>query len=424
MPTLDELSGLPPEDLYAALAAGLDDLSKHKRVHFGVYTRTVLPLDGYVFWLRSGSYSATGVVHHTAERSQDEDETYAQDSIVFTTKQPLVELNASNTQTLLVGEVEGVKYAFRTHGWFFAQAGIWHYTGMSVRAAKAIQLIDNPAQFDANALIVSNSLPSWLALATYSPEWLIPPNPGIPLFPSFLVPDNLSPPYGAIHIEEAETRAIQGVPWLRAVGTPGTAPTQHTQLASDRVRVTLWGCDNPTALAFLDLVLSYSRDTDAIGLMNTPIVRDGKRTWPEGMILGQHKTIEFEVSYLQAAQYAVADQLVLQAAATVQAFDTTGPGPSLTGSFVIPSQFPQALPSGARITGAMFQTVIGTATVEVGTTPGGNDVLAGVVLDGTPITLPQSSFLQTTFPTEQELFVSAIDGFGNALVEATIFYNP
>lgn len=336
MPLVDELGGAEA-GLADALAADLWDISQQREIEFRTYTRRVLPLDGFVFWLRTGTFTTNGMVHHSAERPQNEDDTATSSAVLFTTIKQIVQLNQTSPDTLIVGIVEGVKYAFRTHGWFAEQAGLWHYTGSSLVAPLATQLVDAPAQIDPTKLIVSDSLPAWLSLISYTPVWLVPPNPLIMLYPSYAVPANLLPPYGAVHIEPENIRALQASPLLRPVqlplldgfglpvrdgnGNPITfTGTRHTQLTQERVRVTLYGCNNDMAQDFLDLVLRYSLDTDIIGMMNMPTVRDEKRIWAEGMILAQKKTIEFEISHIQHRTIGIAQQLIREAATTVQAF--------------------------------------------------------------------------------------------------------
>lgn len=323
MPTIEEILGLPVQELNGALVAGIDDISQYRQVAFYTYSKAVLPADGFVFWLRTGAFTASGMLHHAADRTQDEADTSTVDSVVFTTKEPIVALNQQNSDTLIVGLVEGVRYAFVRHALYAEQAAIWHYQGNSITADLGTQLIDDPSQFDNTQLIVSNSLPAWLQIVSYTPIWLVPPNPGITLYPSYLVPDNLTPPYGVVHIDPDGIRALQAVPLLLPINLGGTPPvigTRHTQLSAERVRVTLYGANNNMAQDFLDTVLRYSLDTDVIGLMNMPIVRDGKSTWPEGMIIAQQKFIDFEVSYIQTRTIAVAQQMILSAQTTVSTF--------------------------------------------------------------------------------------------------------
>lgn len=319
MAAVDGIDAAGSSQIAGSLSAALGDVSQQKTIVFTTYIKTVLPLDGFVFWLRSGQVSASGMLHHSVERDQTEDETVTSGQVVFTTTEPIVALNEISTRVLIVGIVEGERYAFRGHGMYAEQANLWHYIGSTVQASLESQFIDNPTQFDDQQLVVSNSLPVWLALASYNPIWLLPPNPGVVLYPSFLVDDNIPPPFGAVHIGAESTSALQAVPWLRSEpDLPATQTrTRHAQLGMDRVRITLYGLNNDAALDFLDLVLSYSRDTDAIGLMNTPIIRDGKRGWPEGLMIGMQKIVEFEVSYLQQRVVQIAKQLILAASTAV-----------------------------------------------------------------------------------------------------------
>ena len=330
MPTIEEIAGLPVQELNGALGAGIADISQQRDVCLFTYTRKVLPADGFIFWIRTGAFTIKGMLHHSADRDQAETETATTNSVVLTTLQPLQSLNAMNTDVLIVGEVEGVRYAFSRHGYFAEQPAVWVYTGDSLLPAFATQLLDDPQQFNALELIVSDSLPAWLAIASYNPIWLLPPNPGIPLYPSFAVPDNITPPYGVVHNDPDGIRALQAVPLLLPYTLPNNSiGTRHTQLTAERVRITLYGVGNDLAQDFLDTCLRYMLDTDIIGLMNMPAVRDGKRTWREGMVLAQQKFIDFEVSFIQSRVIDLAQQLIEQAATTVQ---TIPPSPIVVAS--------------------------------------------------------------------------------------------
>jgi hypothetical protein len=312
VPTLDELNGVTGQ-LHDALAAGIADISQATTVCFSVYHKVVLPLDGFVFWLRAGDFDQAGSIHWMTDRRQDEAETHSDNTIVFTTQEEVQSLNATNSDTLVVGDIEGRQYAFNRHGWYFPQAGVWHYQGEGLNASVASQLVDDPSQIDMSKLIVSDSLPAWLALVSYDPVWISWPkdrNPHITLYPSYLVPDNQPTPYGSVHIEPTRIDALQSMPWL-------SSTYSHYQLTKETVRVTLYGCDNAAAADWLDLVEQYTLDTDAFGIMNMPTLRDGKRTWTPGMMLAQQKFVEFEVSYVQTRINDIARQLIIEALARV-----------------------------------------------------------------------------------------------------------
>jgi hypothetical protein len=307
-------AGTGPSDVTALQLLSLDQI-----IPFTQYTRFVLPLDGYVFWLRTQTTQISGSLHAQINKRQNEDETISINRVVFTTAYPVQEFNSISPDIIWVGEYQNVKFAF-TRSDLYRPTTLYHYTGDAVYPALQSQLVDTGAQLPLDTVIVSNSLPVWLALWTYNPVWLVPPNPGVKLYPSFAVPDNLPPPYGVVHIDPASTRSLQAAPmfgpmhpmgWaaLGTVSGPALSAT-HWQLASDQVRVTLYGLTNQQALDFQDLVNRYSFDQDTIGVMNVPVVHDEKRTQAELGILAMKKTITFEVSYYQSRINDVARQLI------------------------------------------------------------------------------------------------------------------
>jgi hypothetical protein len=284
--------------------AGLRTLSENQVIRFSLYTRYVLPLDGYVYWLGTGATAdVRGSLHISADKRQLEDETPSVNRVVLTTGEVVQPFNEIGLNQMWVGEIASVQFAFSRSDPRYRVAGLYHYNGEAVYPALRNMLVPVGQQFPKTTLVVSNSLPMWLTLATYDPIWLVPANPGITLYPSFLVPDNLQPPYGTVHIFPDGTRQLQATPLLgptapkgeAALGTVNgtTLDSTHWQLVSDRVRVTLYGTTSQQALDWLDLVNSYSFDQDAIGIMRCETaVRDAKRTQAElGMIAMKKTTI-------------------------------------------------------------------------------------------------------------------------------------
>lgn len=272
--------------------AGSKQLSRDATVLFTRYQRQVLPLDGFVFWLKTMSDTVQGSLHCSTDKRQLEDETIAINKVIFTTGREIQLFNDVSPNVIWVGSFHGLKFAFTRRSDFYEAAKVFFYTGEAVYPALETQLIDEGSQLSDRTLVVSNSLPAWLTLASYNPIWLQPANPGLPLYPSFAVPDNLAPPYGTVHIAPSQTRALQASPLLSTNVT-------HSQLAADQVKVTIYGLVNNAAQDFLDLTYSYFRDQDVLGIMNMPIVQDEKRTQAELGILAMKKVINFEVSYLQ-----------------------------------------------------------------------------------------------------------------------------
>ena len=322
----------------ADLQTGVEAISIQQTITFTKYIRLVLPLDGYVFWVKSdivsqgalynaakingAAYSqsqkiitpapttiAKGSLHYATDIRQDESETYAVNRVVFTSEQPVQDLNQIGPNVIFIAEFDGIKFAFSQRGSFYQQAELWHYVGNAIYSDMETQIIDKLDGFDAQNVVVSNSLPAWLFLNGYQPFYGFA-SP-VTLYPSFIVPTNLLPPYGSVHIDPINTKAIASTGRL----DPNSS---HSQLATDTVRVTLWGTRNFNAQDFVDCVNQYSLDYDVIGIQNMPIVRDEKRTQVELAAIGQKKTIEFEVSYYQSAVRDIARQIIQQAFVTYQ----------------------------------------------------------------------------------------------------------
>lgn len=323
MVDISEADGAPLP-LGAVLQAGVDEISSSQTITFTKYVRLVLPLDGFVFWVAAsmvtpsalynamgfntsafaaGQVVATGAptltvagsLHYATDVRQNEDETLAVNRVVFTAQRPVNDLNDVGPNVMYIGTFEGRRFAFSQRRSFYYQAALWHYAGDAIYPDMETQIIDDPRGFDSRSLVVSNSLPAWLTLTKF-----------MPMYPSFAVPANVLPPYGAVHIEPANTVALQAFPSKDSTGS-------HFQLVQDKVRITTYGLRNNAALDFQDYVTQYSLDTDNIGIMNTPAFRDEKRTQVELGILAMKKTIEFDVSYYQTRIADVARQLILSA---------------------------------------------------------------------------------------------------------------
>lgn len=315
MTSVAESTGQKSE-LAAGLAAGIDVLSLSQEITFLEYARYTLPLDGSVFWVRTETAARAwkGSFHYATDTQQLEDENVAKNRVVFTSLFEINDLNDVDRETLWISEHNGLRVAFSSRKSFYKQADLYHYVGDVIYPALASQILESADDID-DAVVVSNSLPVWLTLTTGE----------TPVYPSFLVPANIEPPYIAVHIEPAGTTALQPIGLQNAYFVmydyvdPGYVDPgyvegdikrplevevfDYSQLAKDKVRVTMYGLRNAEALDYLRAVLEYSANMDIIGLMNGPVIRDEKRTQTEFGILAQKKTCEFEVSYYQSRVY-------------------------------------------------------------------------------------------------------------------------
>ena len=311
----------------AVLDTGLDTLSGAQTITFTKYVRVVLPLDGFVFWVNSSLLSLSAVLqatsgntyavasapqitvpgslHYSTDIRQTEDETLAANHVIFTAENPIQDLNAASPSVMYLGQFGGRRFAFSSRGPFYAQAGLYHYRGDAIYPALASQIVDTAAALANTSLVVSNSLPIWLALDPSNPPYpYYPRGTQIPIFPSFAVPDNLVPPYAVVHIPPESTRSLQTT---AAIDTQGGS----WLLAAEKVRLTFYGLRNSDVMDFLAFANQYSLDTDLFGVMNMPLIRDEKRTQAEMRVLAMKKTIEFEISYYQNRVRDVALQLIL-----------------------------------------------------------------------------------------------------------------
>ena len=161
MATIAESSN--QDQLAATLADGVNTLSLNQTITFTQYTRQVLPLDGWIFWLKTGqTITASGSLHYSTDQEQREDETIGINSVIFTTMQPINDMNAASPDTLYIGEIDSIRFSFNRRGNFYKQANVFHYQGDAIYPAMESQIIDDPATLDLTDIVVSNSLPFWL----------------------------------------------------------------------------------------------------------------------------------------------------------------------------------------------------------------------------------------------------------------------
>jgi len=301
-------------NMASALAAGLDTIDQKQQVIFTLYVKQVLPLDGFVFWLKADQLISPpelplvlpvdGSLHHATVNTQGEDENFSTQRIIFTSKDPVSSLSAMAPDTLYMAEVDGYKYAFSSRSNWYKQADLYHYSGDAVYAALADMVVDNIADLDLDNRVVSNSMPIWLMFthsktASFANEWQ--------LYPAYLLPDNQFPPYAAVNIDERMTKPI-------GAGRAYSKTGDRYQLVTDTVEVSFYGVRNDAILDWVDTVIQYGLDhADTFGVMNSPVPGDMKRTQVEISTIAQKKTVTFQVCYYQTRLQAIAIKYILSA---------------------------------------------------------------------------------------------------------------
>ena len=314
-----------PNQLQTSLYQGLGSLSRNQKLVFTQYTKQTISEDGYVFWVAgSATITAKGSLHYSTDRSQEEDQTIGINAVEFTSEVEITELNGVNMGTLwicpwLTPDGNTIQIAFSSRGAYYEQAGLWHYTGFAVFPALQSQLIATLADLPAGP-IVSNSLPLWLDAAANMGAIVGSQAPTVPAYASYLIPENIVPPYVVVHIEPEMTKAIQGFPRYSWSQRTGTGPYQlpGSQLMQDMVRLTLYGFTNQQAQQWLSGLIIYSLATENFGFMNSPAIQDEKRTQSEIAAIAMKKTITIHADYNQSAADMIVRQLILSASVSFQ----------------------------------------------------------------------------------------------------------
>ena len=319
MANIEETIGAKPQ-LASGLAQGVETISNYEQITFTLYVKLVLPLDGYVFWVNASLLTdsalfnasqynkllynnypegvpprqliASGSFHFSSDVQMLEDRQTVFNHTTFTSLVEIADFNLINPQFQYIATYQGMRFAFNTRANFYKQADLYHYRGDALYSVMNTQVIDTMTGFDTQSVIVSNSLPIWLSL-----------NQFFPMYPSYLVDQNIVPAYAAVDINPSLTTALQDFPLL----DPNSNPFQ---LVKDTVKITMYGIRNHEALNFVQYILDYSRNTDNIGLMNMPVMQDEKMTQSELGIMAQKKTITFEVSYYQSTVNDIARKLI------------------------------------------------------------------------------------------------------------------
>jgi len=313
MPSAGETLGQQSQ-MEATLDAGIGLISAQEQVVFTLYQKWTFSQDGYVFWIAtSQTMTASGSLHYGTERRQDEDQTIAANQVILTSEQEITAFNVVAPNTMWIANWPAndggtIQIAFSSRGPYFQQAGVWHYAGFAVYPALSAQIVTSALSLPAG-LIVSNSLPIWLTRNSLSP-----------VYPSFLVPDNVAPPYIVAHIESTEALGAFPVlgPWPgTTIPNSGQDPL-HTlaafNLVRDEVELTFYGYTNSMAIQWYQSLVDDSTNGIAPGgFANSPVISDSKRTQSEIVAIAQKKTMTILWNYYQGAADAVARRLLLSA---------------------------------------------------------------------------------------------------------------
>ena len=291
--------------LNATLLAGLESLDRNDVVVFTQYMQFVLPADGYIFWLKtSNTFTAKGSLHYSTDRLQNYDEVFDKNQVIFTCESDIDTFNQITPNTLWIGSYDGIRFAFSHRAPLYKVAEIYHYVGDAIYPAMESQIIDNPSGFDESSVIVSDSLPIWLSL-----------NAIMPIYPSFLSQENLSPVYATVDIDENSQIALQSAPWQDPL-------SNHWQLIQETVKFTIYGLRNNLAIDFQDYIINASMG-EIFGIVDMPVIKDVKRTQKELSVIAMKKTFEMTITYYQQRARNIAQKLITSALMTINVASAT-----------------------------------------------------------------------------------------------------
>ena len=309
-------------EMRALLDAGLEELGGDQTVVFTLYSKVVVSNDGFVFWVATPeTMTVKGSLHIATDRMQDEDQTIGANQVILSSEQLITAVNTLSPGNMWIGSWPvapqvNLQVAFAQRGSFYREAELFHYSGYAVYPALSSQLIQNASDLPAGP-IVSNSTPIWLSLTTFA-------GLTVPVYPSFLVPDNIVPPYIVAHVEPSATEVLQNFPIFFWPGVPiansGTSQLewlQSSQLSRDEVDLTLYGFTNAMAIQYLQSLIDFSMvgpgEPPTFGFANAPAIRDAKRVQVEIAAIAMKKTLHISANYYQSTAEATARRLILSA---------------------------------------------------------------------------------------------------------------
>lgn len=301
--------------LHHSLKGGLDDISYNEDVIFHEYRRKVLPLDGFLFWVKTYvSRTVSGSLHVSTHSQSTEIENYDLSQLVFSTTENIHTFHSTQADRVWVGHVGPIRFLIGAQKNTFKEAGLFHYSAETIPPSHRPQFIETEAELDGYTPVVGTSLPLFLSLPTDTTPALnwCPWPKDVPVFPSFSAPDNQEPPYIIVHNDPHKVQSAG----MGAVD-PLTGDTH--QILQEHVRLTLVGLPHTQAANVRDYILHWALlHSDVLGIVNTPVLTDEKRALNEASALAMIKTLELDVMYSQNTVRHTALKLINTAKVTMR----------------------------------------------------------------------------------------------------------
>lgn len=301
--------------LSQSLGAAVSDVSSDETVTFRQYRQTVLPFDGFVFWLATPTtLSVTGSLHIETNSVHDESQRYDHSEMVLSTQDQVQSFHQKFHGTLWLACINDTLFALDGEKRHFKKAGLFHYFGSSIPSSFLSQFIHTEAELDHYSPVVSSSLPIFLQLPhAGSPTLSWCPWPqDVPMFPSFCVPDNQEPPYIILHPLAASVHA-------ESMGTLDPESGSTSQLIRERIRVIMVGLPHLQAANIRDYILHWALlHCNELGISNSPVIQDIRHSLEAVPGISMMKSIEFDVMYNQRTVRQSAATLIEHAKMTLK----------------------------------------------------------------------------------------------------------
>ena len=280
------------------LQDGLKLLSNQQSISFARYTRTILPADGFIFWMNTGnSFMVNGSFHYATNNEQNDVQTVGKNSVVFTTTEEIDDFNNIGEGDLFIGSIDNIQFGFTQRGKFYKASNLYHYTGNSINPVMRSQIIDDLSTFD-NSKICNDSLSIFMML-----------NQFCPVYPAFRVDQNIRPPYAVVDVQES-------IP-LQQFETEDYN-SNRSQWTQDTVKVTLFGMNNNLALDYIWYIKTVGLNNSDFGVMNAPIAKKIDIPQSDLNVTANAKEIIFDVNYYQNRTLNIARAFIEHAFASAQ----------------------------------------------------------------------------------------------------------
>ena len=316
--------GVSTTPLNSALKEGLRSLDRLQEITFSRYRRYVLPVDGFVFWIKkslltnpSGAlnsfmvgsvplntlqtvtsagdeFTVQGSLHYSTNNVQENTQVFGKNNVTFTTDKDIDDFNDIGENELFIGTWDDIQWSFSQRGNYYSQSGLYHYTGEAINPIMRSQIIDDLAQLK-TVQIVNDSLPIWMGLSKYAP-----------VYPAYRGLQNVRPPFLSVEITDSVT--LQQLPFI-------DINSNRDQLCKDTVEITCYGLDNNAILDYIRYIVIEQAllPFSGFGICNTPIAKTINIPQSELNVTANAKKIVFEINYYQSRTLDIVQQLVQQA---------------------------------------------------------------------------------------------------------------